>query len=60
MTVRKWKAKIAVENPEYAIKMKEIIDIVANRRAGLGIHPIELVLHGIHNKKKNGFERNSS
>ena len=35
----KWKAKIAVENAESALKMKEIIGTVANGKAGLGLHP---------------------
>ena len=35
---QKWKAKIAVENPESAFKMKEIIGTVANGSAGLGLH----------------------
>ena len=39
ITGRKWMAKIAVENAELALKMKEIIGTVANRRAGLGLHP---------------------
>ena len=33
------KAKIAVENAESALRMKEIIGIVANGKAGLGLHP---------------------
>ena len=39
ITGRKWKAKIAIENAESALKMKEIIGTVANGRAGLGLHP---------------------
>ena len=35
----KWKAKIAVENAESALRMKEITDTVANEKAGLGLHP---------------------
>ena len=35
----KWKAKIAVENAELALRMKEIIGTVANGKAGLGLHP---------------------
>ena len=35
----KWKAKIAVENAESALRMKEIIGTVANGKAGLGLHP---------------------
>ena len=35
---RKLKAKIAVENAESALKMKEIIGTVANGRASLGLH----------------------
>ena len=35
----KWKAKIAVENAESALKMKKIIGTVANGKAGLGLHP---------------------
>ena len=35
----KWKVKIAVENAELALKIKEIIGTVANGRAGLGLHP---------------------
>ena len=38
ITSRKWKAKIAVENVESALRMKEIIDTVANGKAGLGLH----------------------
>ena len=34
----KWKAKIAVENADLALKIKEIIGTVANGRAGLGLH----------------------
>ena len=36
---RKWKAKIAFENAESDIRMKEIISTVANGKAGLGLHP---------------------
>ena len=39
ITGQKWKAKIAVENAELALKMKEIIGMVANGRAGVGLHP---------------------
>ena len=39
ITGRKWKAKIAVENAESALRMKEIIGTVANGKAGLGLHP---------------------
>ena len=39
ITGRKWKAKIAVENAELALRMKEIIGTVANGKAGLGLHP---------------------
>ena len=39
ITGRKWKAKIAVENAESALRMKDIIGIVANGKAGLGLHP---------------------
>ena len=39
ITGQKWKAKIAVENAESALKMKEIIGTVANGKAGLGLHP---------------------
>ena len=35
----KWKAEIAVENAESALRMKEVIGIVANGKAGLGLHP---------------------
>ena len=35
ITGQKWKTKIAVEKAESALKMKEIIGIVA----GLGLHP---------------------
>ena len=35
----KWKAKIAVENAESALRLKEIIGTVANGKAGLGLHP---------------------
>ena len=36
----KWKAKIAVENAELALKMKEIIGTGANGRTGLGLHTL--------------------
>ena len=36
---RKWKAEIAVADAESALKMKEMIDIEAIGRAGLGFHP---------------------
>ena len=39
ITDRKWKAKIAVENAESALRMKEIIGTVSNGKAGLGLHP---------------------
>ena len=39
ITGRKWKAKIAVENAESALKMREIIDTEVNRKAGVGLHP---------------------
>ena len=39
ITGRKWKAKIAVENAESALRTKEIIGTVANRKVGLGLHP---------------------
>ena len=39
ITSRKWKAKIALENAESALKIKEIIGTVANGRAGLDLHP---------------------
>ena len=39
ITGRKWKAKVAVENAESALRMKEIIGTVANGKAGLGLHP---------------------
>ena len=39
ITGQKWKAKIAVENAESALRMKEIIGTVANGKAGLGLHP---------------------
>ena len=57
ITVRKWKARIAVENAESALKMKEIIGTVANGRAGLGLHPQRW---WSNKQKKNGFVRNSS
>ena len=38
ITGRKWKAKIAVENAESALWMKEIIGTLANGKAGLGLH----------------------
>ena len=38
-TGRKWKAEIAIENAESALRMKEIIGTVANGKAGLGLHP---------------------
>ena len=39
ITGRKWKAKIAVENAESALRMKEIIGTVANGNADRGLHP---------------------
>ena len=61
ITDRKWKANVATEIAESALKMKEIIGTVANGRAGLGPSSTALVVQGIHNKqKKNGFGRNSS
>ena len=39
ITGRKWKAKIAVENAESALGMKEISGTVANEKAGLGLYP---------------------
>ena len=60
ITGRKWKAKIAVENVESALRIKEIIGIVANGKASLGLHPA-LVVQRIHGKqKKNGVGRNPS
>ena len=53
ITGRKWKTKIAVKNAESAIKMKEIIDTVANGRAGLGLHPQDWW----SKEKKNGFRK---
>ena len=38
ITGRRRKAKIAVENADSALRMKEIIDTVANGKAGLGLH----------------------
>ena len=38
ITDRKWKAKIAVENAESALRMKEITGTVANGKTGLGLH----------------------
>ena len=38
ITGRKWKAEIAVENAESALKMKEIIGTVANGIAGLRLY----------------------
>ena len=38
VTDRTWKAKIALENAESTLKMKEIIGTVANGRANLGLH----------------------
>ena len=39
ITCWKWKAKIAVENAESALKIKEIIATMANGRAGLSLYP---------------------
>ena len=39
ITGRKSKAKIAVENAESDLRMKEIIGTMANGKAGLGLHP---------------------
>ena len=39
ITGQKWKAKIAVENTESALRMKEIIGTVENGKAGLGLYP---------------------
>ena len=38
----KWKTKIAVENAESALKMKEIVGTVENGRASLGLHRLRL------------------
>ena len=46
ITGRKWKARTAVENAESALKMKEIICIVANGRAALEVQGI------LHKQKK--------
>ena len=53
ITGRKWKAKIAVENAESVLRMKEIIGTVANGKAALGqkVHVQQM---------KNGVGRNSS
>ena len=57
---RKWKAKIAVENAESALGMKEIIGTVAHGKAGLSLHPQRWWSKKIHGKqKKNGVGRNS-
>ena len=39
ITGRKWKAKIAIENVDSALRMQEIIGSVANGKVGLGLHP---------------------
>ena len=39
ITGRKWKAKVAVENAESALRMKEIIGTVANGKVGLALNP---------------------
>ena len=54
----KWKAKIADENAELALRMKGIIGTVANRKAGLGLHPQHW--WSKVKQKKNGVGRNSS
>ena len=56
ITGRKWKKKIAIENAESALRVKEIIGTVANGKVGLGLHPQRI--HG--KQKKNGVGRNSS
>ena len=52
ITGQKWKAKIAVENAELVLKMKEIIGTVANWRAGLGLHPQHWSKESTINKRK--------
>ena len=39
ITSRKWDAIYVVKTKESSLKMKELIDSVASRRAGLGLHP---------------------
>ena len=39
ITGRQWKAKIAVENAESALTMKEIFGTMANGKVGLGLYP---------------------
>ena len=38
ITGRKWKAKIALQNAESTLKMREIIGTVANGNAGLSLY----------------------
>ena len=56
----KWKAKIAEENAESALKRKEIIGTVTNGRSGLGLHPQWWLSKESTINKSNGFGRNSS
>ena len=61
ITGRKWKAKIAVENAESALRIKEIIGTMANGKAGLGLHPQHWwSKESTANRRKNSVGRNSS
>ena len=62
ITGRKWKAKLAVENAEVALRIKEIIGTVANGKAGLGLNPQRWWSKEskARQQKKNGVRRNSS
>ena len=57
ITGRRWKAKIAVENAESALRIKEIIGTEANGKAGLGLHPQRW---WPSKQTKNGVGRNPS
>ena len=61
VTGRKLKAKIAVENAESALRMKEIIGSEANGKVGLGLHPqVWWSKESTANRRENGVGRNSS
>ena len=59
ITDRELKAKIAVENAESALRMKEIIGTVTNGKAGLCLHPKRWWSKESTLNKKNGVGRNS-
>ena len=53
ITGQKWKTKIAVENAESALKMKDIIGTVANGRSCLGLYPLRWWSKGSTVNKRN-------